>query len=86
MTNSERSEMEKIVQTYFKGKRSSMRDDLPRGKFSSGFSGTTLLTAGEKIGTVFSLYVALGTVEGSRLFTKVLLRIQANTGKVRIVG
>ena len=77
MTNSERAEMEKIVQTYFKGKRSSMRDDLPRGKFSSGFSQTTLLTAGEKIGTVFSLYVALGTIEGSRLFTKVLMRIQA---------
>jgi hypothetical protein len=77
MTNSERAEMEKIVQTYFKGKQSSMHDDLPRGKFSSGFSRTTLLTAGEKIGTVFSLYVALGTIEGSRLFTKVLMRIQA---------
>ena len=54
-----------------------MCDDLPKGKFSSGFSRTTLLTAGEKIGTVFSLYVALGTVEGSRLFTKVLMQIQA---------
>ena len=77
MTNSERTEMEKIVQTYFRGKRSSMREDLPRGKFTDGFSRTTLMTASEKVGSVFSLYVTLGTPEGSRLFTKVLLRVQA---------
>jgi hypothetical protein len=49
LVNFEQAEMEKIVQIYFKGKQSSRRDDLPREKFSSGFSRTTLLTAGEKI-------------------------------------
>jgi hypothetical protein len=73
---SERSEMEEIIKTYFKGKRSSIRDDLPRGKFSSGFSRTTLLTAGEKIGLILSLYMALGTEKGESLYSKVIARVQ----------
>lgn len=76
MTQSERLEMEKIIKIYFEGKRSSVRDDLPRGKFSAGFTRTTLLTAGEKIGLIFSVFITLGTVKGALHFRKVLRRLQ----------
>jgi hypothetical protein len=76
MTTKERQEMEDIIKQYFKDKRSSVRDDFPHGKFTAGFSRTTLLTAGEKIGLVFALNMALGTAEGSALYTKVITRIQ----------
>jgi len=76
MTTKERQEMEDIIKQYFKDKRSSVRDDFPHGKFTAGFSRTTLLTAGEKIGLVFALNMALGTAEGSALYTKVITRLQ----------
>jgi hypothetical protein len=76
MTQGERLAMEETIQLYFQGKRSSVREDLPRGKFSAGFTRTTLLTAGEKIGLIFSLFVTLGTEKGGSLFTSVLGRIQ----------
>lgn len=76
MTESERTGIEKIIRLYFQGKRSSVRDDLPRGKFTAGFTRTTLLTAGEKIGLILSLLVCLGTEQGSAVFTRVLRRVQ----------
>jgi hypothetical protein len=76
MTDGERLEMERIIKILFKSIRSSVREDLPRGKFSSGFSRTTLMTAGEKIGLILSLLVTLGTETGSSLFSKVIGRIQ----------
>ena len=76
MTDTERSKMERIIKNLFQSKRSGAREDLPRGKFSSGFTRTTLLTAGEKIGLILSLYVSLGTDRGKSLYTGVLPRIQ----------
>ena len=82
MTTKERLEMEDIIKQHFKGKRSSMRDDFPRGKFTAGFSRTTLLTAGEKTGLVFALNLALGTAEGTALYTKVITRLQQKYDQV----
>ena len=76
LTPKERQEMEDIIKDYFKGKRSSVRDDFPRGKFTSGFSRVTLLTAGEKTGLVFALSLALGTARGTQLYTKAISRMQ----------
>jgi hypothetical protein len=46
------------------------------GKFTSGFSRVTLLTAGEKTGLVFALNLALvGTPRGAALYTKAIARI-----------
>jgi hypothetical protein len=51
MNVTERLEMEGIIiQSYFKGKRPSVRrEDFPRGKFTAGFTRTTLLTVEEKL-------------------------------------
>jgi hypothetical protein len=50
---------------------------MPKGKFSPGFTRTTLLlTAGEKIGLVFALHITLGTERGALLCGKVIARIQ----------
>jgi hypothetical protein len=76
MTEGDRLQMENIIKDLFKSKRSSVREDLPRGKFTSGFSKTTLLTAGEKIGLILALHVALGTETGNLLYNKVLGKIQ----------
>ena len=76
MTETERVEMEGIIKSYFVSKRSGVREDLPKGKFSSGFTRTTLLTAGEKVGLIFALFVALGTMKAHSLFTKVIIRGQ----------
>jgi Plavaka transposase len=76
MTETERYEMETVIKSYFQSKRSSVRQDLPRAKFASGFTRTTLLTAGEKIGLILSLYVAIGTPKGRSIFEKVIARTQ----------
>jgi len=54
--------------------RSSMKNTLPRGKFSPGFTNCTLLTASEKVGLIYSLYFGLGTSRISELYTKAILR------------
>jgi hypothetical protein len=49
--------------------RSFVRYDLPRGKFTSGFTNCTLLTSNEKVGIIHALYLSLGTPE-SKPFMK----------------
>ena len=68
--------MEAIIKSYLGSKRSAVREDMPKGKFSPGFTRTTMLTAGEKIGLVFALHVTLGTERGALLCSKVIARIQ----------
>jgi hypothetical protein len=41
--------------------RSSVQYDLPRGKFTAGFTNCTLLTSNEKVGIMHALYLFLGT-------------------------
>jgi hypothetical protein len=57
---SEAKKIEKFMREDF-STRCSVRYDFPRGKFSNGFTNCTLLTSSEKVGLVFSLYLALGT-------------------------
>jgi hypothetical protein len=38
-----------------------VRYDLPRGKFTAGFTNCTLLTSNEKVGIMHALYLSLGT-------------------------
>jgi hypothetical protein len=76
MTEKERHKMEHVIKSYFQSKRSSVRQELPRAKFLSGFTRTTLLTAGEKIGLILSLYVAIGTPRGRAIIDRVIARTQ----------
>ena len=76
MTDTERSRIESVIRSLFLGKRSSVRDDLPRSKLSSGFSRTTLQTSCEKIGLILGLYVALGLNEAVDTFKTALIRNQ----------
>lgn len=56
--------------------RCSVRYDLPRGKFSAGFTSCTLLTASEKVGLMYSLYLGLGTERISNIYKTSILRQQ----------
>lgn len=56
--------------------RCSVQYDLPRGKFISGFSNCTLLTASEKVGIMYALYLGLGTTRIADLFKVAILRQQ----------
>ena len=65
-----------MIRSLFLGKRSSVQDDLPQSKLSSGFSRTTLQTSCEKIGLILGLYVALGLNEAVDTFKTALIRNQ----------
>ena len=54
-------ELEGYMREDFANARSCVRYDLPRGKFTAGFTNCTLLTASEKVGLMFSLYLSLGS-------------------------
>ena len=77
MVDKERESIEEVIrrQTCI-GIRSSVRLDYPRIKSSSGFSSVTLLSAGEKVGASFALFLALHTEDGVRLFEKSVRRQQ----------
>lgn len=77
MTDGELLKLEEMIHINFKGKRSSVRHNLPRGKFSSGFSWTTLLTAGEKVGLIFSLFATLGISNAEQHYSHVIGQIQS---------
>ena len=76
MTDTEQSCIESVIRSLFLGKRSSVQDDLPQSKLSSGFSRTTLQTSCEKIGLILGVYVALGLNEAVDTFKTVLIRNQ----------
>ena len=75
--------------------RSSVRYDLPRGKFTSGFTNCTLQTSNEKVGIIHALYLSLDTPRVAEIYEKSILRqqikydtlscfpchVQAGTGK-----
>ena len=67
--------IEKYLREDFSA-RCSVRYDLPRGKFSPGFTNCTLLTGSEKVGLVFSLYLSLGTKRVSDIFHSNIIRQQ----------
>jgi hypothetical protein len=76
LTNNERKEVENNIRSYFSTIRSTVREDFPRAKLSSGFSRTTLLTASEKVGLLHQLFVTLGTPKTEHIFTKAIARLQ----------
>ena len=59
MTTLERKLFEERVQAQIKGTRSSVRQGYPRGRYASGFTNMTLLTADKKVGMIFTLSLAL---------------------------
>jgi len=69
-------ELEGYMREDFANARSSVRYDLPRGKFTAGFTNCTLLTASEKVGLMFSLYLSLGTQRVINIYQKNILRQQ----------
>ena len=73
---SEAEELEGYMRDDYTKNRSSVRYDLPRGKFSAGFTNCTLLTASEKVGIIYALYLSLGTKRVSNLYKKSILRQQ----------
>jgi len=56
--------------------RSSVRYDLPRGKFTAGFTNCTLLTSNEKVGIMHALYLSLGTPRVAEIYEASILRQQ----------
>jgi Plavaka transposase len=56
--------------------RSSVRYDLPRGKFTTGFTNCTLLTSNEKVGIMHALYLSLGTPRVAEIYQISILRQQ----------
>lgn len=71
----EAKKVEKFLRQDF-SQRSSVRYDLPRGKFSGNFTNCTLLTASEKVGIMFSLYLGLGTPRIADIYEASILRQQ----------
>ena len=69
-------ELEGYMREDFANARSSVRYDLPRGKFTAGFTNCTLLTASEKVGLMFSLYLSLGTQRVITIYQRNILRQQ----------
>lgn len=76
MQKVESGKMENFIQGRFRGNRSSVREDLPKGKYTTGFTRTTLLTAAEKVGLIFSLFITLGMEGADSIFSDVLVRMQ----------
>jgi len=76
LTPSEAEELEGYMREDYTLNRSSVRYDLPRGKFSAGFTNCTLLTASEKVGIIYALYLSLGTKRVSDLYKRSILRQQ----------
>ena len=56
--------------------QSSVRYDLPRGKFTRGFTNCTLLTSNEKVGIMHALYLSLGTPRVAEIYQVSILRQQ----------
>jgi hypothetical protein len=76
MTKSERKKIEVLTSKLFQDLRSGVLINYPCGRFHSGFSNMTLLTASEKIGILFSLHLVLRTEEGKEIFEKAMNRQQ----------
>ena len=63
LTKSECTEVEFLMQGFLGGVRSSVRSTYPRWRLSDGFSRQTLMTSTERVGTLFSLCLALQSQE-----------------------
>ena len=59
---------ESVIATTLRASRSSVRDQFPQGKYSKGFSNLTLLTASEKIGMLFYLFIGLHNPVARNIF------------------
>jgi hypothetical protein len=59
LTKSESLEVEYLMQAFLGGVRSSVRSTYPRWRLSDGFSRQKLMTSTERVGTLFSLCLAL---------------------------
>lgn len=69
----------KKIETYLREDfktRSSVRYDLPRGKYNKGFTNCTLQTASERVGMIYSLYLSLDTDRVKKIYKKSILRQQ----------
>ena len=69
----------KLVEQFLRedaSARSSNRCNFPKGKFSSGFTNCTLLTASEKVGVMYTLYHSLGTKRVADIYHVSILQKQ----------
>ena len=71
----EAKELEKIMRNDFRA-RSTKRYELPRGKFSPGFTNCTLLTASEKVGLMYAVYLSLEKRQVAEILNKSIKRQQ----------
>ena len=85
-TETERLRLEAIIMKYFSGFRSSVKYNLPRGKYTPGFTRTTLLTSEEKVGLIFSLFLILGTTEAASIFTTMMVRQQNKYNEIKYLS
>jgi hypothetical protein len=58
--------VEKTMRREF-SQRSSVRTNFPRGKFTESFSNCTLISASQRVGLIFSLYLSLGNSSPDRV-------------------
>ena len=67
LTKTECTEVEYLMQNFLKGVRSSVRSTYPQWRLSDGFSRQKLMTSTERVGSLFSLCLALQSQKISAL-------------------
>jgi hypothetical protein len=74
LTKSECTDIEYLMQNFLGGVRSSVRSTYPRWRLADGFSRQKLMTSTERVGSLFSLCLALQSQEVSTLVSAAHLR------------
>jgi hypothetical protein len=69
LTKSECTEVEYLMRAFMGGVRSSVRSTYPRWRLSEGFSRQKLMTSTERVGTLFSICLALQSHEIQNLIS-----------------
>jgi hypothetical protein len=70
MQEKERQDFESIVLEQLRGIRCSVRGDYPKGRCAEGFTNQTMLTGDEKVGSMFTMLLALHNDEVKAIVEK----------------
>ena len=82
MTETERNEMESYVKKNLASQRSSCKNYLPTSRYYHGFTRTTMSTAKEKVGLIFSLLLSIGEEKCENIATSMFCRQQKKYNKI----
>jgi hypothetical protein len=68
LVSSETDKIESLMNALLTSYRSSVRSTYPRWRLQKGFSRQTLMTMGERVGSVFSIALALHHKDVAKIF------------------